>query len=97
MIEKNDYEKLDECLNSYLNNIKDRELIVLGCTHYPVIKDQIQNYLKDSIILNMADNINISSGEKNSIELYFTHIDNTILNNVNKIMKSYNYSIKNIE
>ena len=97
MIEKNDYEKLDECLNTYLNDLKDRELIVLGCTHYPVIKDQIQNYLKDSIILNMADNINISSGEKNSIELYFTHIDNTILNNVNKIMKSYNYSIKNIE
>lgn len=97
MIEKNDYEKLDECLDLYLNDLKDRELVVLGCTHYPVIKNQIQNYLKESIILNMADNINISNGKKNNVELYFTHIDDIILSNINKILKSYNYSIKNIE
>ena len=97
IIEKNQYDKLDECLEMYLNNLKDRDLIILGCTHYPIIKNEIQNYLKDSTILNMADNISILNGEKNSVELYFSYIDDTILNNINKIMKPYNYLIKNIE
>ena len=97
MIESNNYEKLDECLDLYLSNLKDRDVIVLGCTHYPVIKNQIQDYLKNSNIINMADNISISNDGKNNVELYFTYINDTIKDNIKSIMKSYKYSLKNIE
>ena len=97
MIENNDYDKLDECLDLYLSNLKDREVIVLGCTHYPVIKDKIQDYLKNSNIINMADNITITNTGKNNVELYFTYINDTIQSNIKSILKSYNYSLKNIE
>ena len=45
-IETNNTKKIDEVLNHYLIPYKDNRIdaVVLGCTHYPLIKDKIQSY-----------------------------------------------------
>ena len=72
IIENNNYDKLNDCLKLYLSDLKDRDLIVLGCTHYPIIKNKIQKFLSNSIIIDMSDNISISNDGKSSVELYFS-------------------------
>ena len=52
-IENENNEEIDLILNKlltyYMN--KDINAVVLGCTHYPIIKDKIQEYFKDAVII----------------------------------------------
>jgi glutamate racemase len=52
-IESENNEEIDLILNKlltyYMN--KDINAVVLGCTHYPIIKDKIQEYFKDAVII----------------------------------------------
>lgn len=52
-IENNDINKIDKILNKYLNKYKDYNIdsIVLGCTHYPIIKNKIKKYFPNSKII----------------------------------------------
>ncbi len=52
-IEINDKKKIDEILNINLIKYKDYNIdsIVLGCTHYPIIKNKIQKYFPNSEII----------------------------------------------
>ncbi len=45
-IEMKDDKRIDALLSKYLISYKDKKIdvIVLGCTHYPIIKDKIQKY-----------------------------------------------------
>lgn len=58
-IENNDSLKIDKLLKKYLNEYLDKNIdsIVLGCTHYPLIKDKIKNIFNKS-------NIDIIDGNK---------------------------------
>ena len=97
IIENKRYDELVFYFNSYLSDLKDRDILVLGCTHYPIIKDRIQNYLPNCYILNMSDNIcGISNIGNNSINLYFTKLNDIIISNVHDIMNNIDYSIKEI-
>ena len=93
IIESNDISKIDDCLEEYLNNLKDCDLIVLGCTHYPLIKNNLNKYFNDKVkLLNMADclpKVDLVETHKN-IELYFSKLDYITKNNIDKIIK-YNY------
>jgi len=52
-IERKDTKEIDEILDKYLIPYQNKKIdaIVLGCTHYPLIKNRIQKYFKDSIII----------------------------------------------
>ena len=43
-------------IETYLKNFKntDTDVIILGCTHYPLLKPQIARYLKDACIVDSA-------------------------------------------
>lgn len=100
LIESNNLDNLDECIPYYLENLNDRDLIVLGCTHYPIIEDKIKTYLKNNIkLLNMAECIlgNFSNDYKSSVELYFSKLDSITINNIKNIMDIDEYSINLIE
>lgn len=58
-IENNDSLKIDKLLKKYLTEYLDKNIdsIVLGCTHYPLIKDKIKNIFNKS-------NIDIIDGNK---------------------------------
>ena len=52
-IENNDNKKIDKILDNYLNKYKyyNIDSIVLGCTHYPIIKKKIKKYFPNSKII----------------------------------------------
>ena len=95
-IENNDYEKLDELLNIYLKNVKS-EALLLGCTHYPIIKNNITKYYNgviiglDEFIVNVISNYKES---KYSLKLYFSKINDKLVNNVENILNMHNLDIE---
>jgi len=84
-IEKNDNIKIDSLLNEYLTPYKDKNIdsIVLGCTHYPLIKDKIQSYFKDAVIID--GNIGVAKRVK-----YILEINDLLGNNKGIIEYIYN-------
>ncbi len=84
MIENNKDIKLEECIND-----KKYDYVLLGCTHYPLIKDMIKNKTID-----LGDIIFLESNSgTGSIKLYFSKIDDNLLYNVSKILEDKKYSI----
>ncbi|MBE6139685.1 MAG: glutamate racemase [Firmicutes bacterium] len=98
LIESNNFSELENYYSYYLDNLKDRDLIVLGCTHYPIIKKEISEYLGNNIkLLDMAECINdIKNDGISRVELYFSKLDDKIVSNVNSILKDKKYIIKMI-
>lgn len=86
LIESGNIDKID--VDTYLSKIKSNN-IVLGCTHYPLIKDKI----KDRNVIDMADNIKLDSNNGNGeVNLYFSKLNNDVLNNI-KLFNMDKYNI----
>jgi len=79
LIENNKIDLIN--VDKHLDNINSNN-IVLGCTHYPLIKDRINRNCID-----MADNIKLNENKGNgSITLYFSKIDDKLMENVSRII-----------
>ena len=78
-IETNNEDKINSILHSLLDKYisMDINAIVLGCTHYPLIKDKIQNLFKNSVIID--GNIGVAKRVK------YLLVENNLLNNSNEI------------
>ena len=70
IIENNRFDELDGVLHKYLDGL-DIDALVLGCTHYPLIKDQIKSIINCDII-DMGEYIKISEGNTRSIDVFFS-------------------------
>ncbi len=95
-IENNNIDEINNYIHEYLNELKDREVIVLGCTHYPIIKEKIKEYFNNKIkLLDMSDCLSISNIEDSNkkIELYFSKINIEIENNIKKIIDDENIDV----
>lgn len=80
LIEESKIDLID--VDKHLVNIKSNT-IVLGCTHFPLIIDKINRECID-----MADCISLSENDGNgSIVLYFSDLNNKVLDNINMIIK----------
>lgn len=68
-IETENNDEIDSILNKlltyYMN--KDINAVVLGCTHYPIIKDKIKEYFKDAVIID--GNIGVAKRVKDLLEV----------------------------
>lgn len=84
-IERNDNKEIDSLLYNYLTPYQNKNIdsIVLGCTHYPLIKDKIQSYFKDAVIID--GNIGVAKRVK-----YILEINNLLGNNKGNIEYIYN-------
>lgn len=96
MIENN---KLDlSIIKNYCLQVLNYDILILGCTHYPLLINELKKYLSIPI-LNMAipllNSIEISNDTNFKLELYFTKIDTNLINNIQKIIKE-SYIIKEI-
>lgn len=90
IIESNDINKLDDVLEAYLSSTKDSEALILGCTHYPIIKNYIKKYFKKDIICldkYVVDIIKDMSETKNGLKLYFSKVDKMLIQNVQRILE----------
>ena len=98
MIENNHVDTL--IIKSYLKNYIDIDILVLGCTHYPLLINEFKKYLKDETkILDMGkilvNTIPLKNNSVSSIKLYFTKIDTVLEENIKKIIKT-SYTIEQI-
>ncbi len=89
IIEKCEFNKLDEILQEYMKSTFDSDALLLGCTHYPIIKEYIAKYFNKRIITfdeYLKDLITEDINDKGSIKLYFSYIDDNVLKNINNIL-----------
>lgn len=91
IIESGDYSNLDEVLNEYLKNANNTDSLILGCTHYPIIKEQIKNKIEKNIdIIDLgellAKRIEVKDSFKR-VDLYFSKKTENLDRNVNNILK----------
>ena len=73
-------DEMNDALNEYLNNKKVDNLI-FGCTHYPLLKDKIEEYLGNINYINMGDilaNKLKLDDEYYELELYFSSLNDNI-------------------
>lgn len=101
IIENNQFNKLDNTINKYLKNYKDKiDILVLGCTHYPIIKDNLNKYLGNNIeLLDMSNLLldKINNDSSSSISIYYSKLNATIIDNTKKILNIDNLNIQERE
>lgn len=97
IIESNNYNNLDLVLKEYLESTYDSDALILGCTHYPIIKEDIKKYFKKDIICLDTFVVDIVKGLKEStsnLKLYFSKVDNVLEENVKRILETDNIQIE---
>ena len=84
-------------IEKYLCDVKKQDVknIILGCTHFWLVLEEIQKYLNNVVIFDMgtilAQHFSITkSNDKLEVKVFFTYDNENIKNKVNKIL---NFSI----
>lgn len=89
-------QSLTDIIPKYMNIFKDKvDVLILGCTHYPIIEKELNDYLDSKIpLINMgtilADSLKLNNKEK-QIRLYFSKVNHTLISNIDKIIKEKYY------
>lgn len=78
-------------IKNYCLKIIDYDILVLGCTHYPIIEKEIKSYLNNKTsIINMANclvnSLNLTNNNSLKVNLYFSKLDDNLLENINSIL-----------
>ena len=101
IIESDNLDNLENILDTYLKEYKNKiDILVLGCTHYPIIYNNINKYLNNKIslldmsipLINKLSNNNISNNKK-SINIYYSKISDILINNTKRILNQDNINI----
>lgn len=97
LIENNDLENINTILDEYLKEYQNKiDILVLGCTHYPIIKEHINNYFDNkTAILDMSYPLleKLTEDSSSSINIYFSKLNNTIKENTKRILNLENINI----
>ena len=76
-------------LKEYLDKIPLNSNLVLGCTHYPILTNEILTLRPDLNLINMGkvlcDSLDLES-HKLKVRLYFSKVDRNLINNIEKII-----------
>ena len=90
LIENNKIEEIKRDIKNYAKYFKKSDALLLGCTHYPIVKKELTKYFKkdiitlDEFILEKVKDLKIS---KFHLKLYFSALDNKLINNVKSILE----------
>ncbi len=74
-IENDNYKTIENILNSLSNKYKNIDSLVLGCTHYSLIKNEIQKYFPKVVLLDGS--IGVANEVKRQVEINNLKSDNT--------------------
>lgn len=86
----------DNAVIEYLEELRGCKNIILGCTHYPVLKDVIAKYSSANLIdmgYCVSKYINITNEGKQKVTLYFSKLTDELTNNISNIL-DIKYNIK---
>lgn len=97
VIENNNLDNIDNILDIYLKEYKNKiDILVLGCTHYPIISNYINKYLNNKVkLLDMSKLLldKLSNDNKSSIDIYFSKLSNPLIENTKRILNLDNINI----
>ena len=93
LIEDNELTNINDILHEYLDRYRDIiDVLVLGCTHYPIIKKEINNVIGDDVvIIDMSKLITLSNNGKQNVKIYFSKINDNIIDNTVRIIGNSSY------
>lgn len=90
IIENNEILIREKDIIKELKKFKNKiDCLILGCTHYPLLNDVISNYLNIPLIdmgKCLVNSIEINNNNDSKIELYFSCLNDKIVENINKII-----------
>ena len=99
IIENNDLTNINNVINKYLKDYQNKiDILVLGCTHYPILIKELNNYFNNKVkLLDMSIPLleKIKEGTNSSIDIYYSKISGVLLKNTKKILEIDNINIKN--
>lgn len=100
-IEKNPQSDYHKVVCHYLKKYPDAKTIVLGCTHYQLLKETIQNHFLHPItIIDSSEELVRQLSFKNSplkIDLYVTKLTRRIQKNIATLLKNESYQLQKIK
>ena len=100
LIENNNLDNINNIIDNYLKEYKNKlDILVLGCTHYPIIKKDLDKYFNNKIeILDMSYPLldKLKEDSSSSINIYFSKLNNNIINNTKRILNQDNINIYKI-
>ena len=88
IIENNQIKEKEEEIINELVEFKDYDLLVLGCTHYPTLKNVIDKLDINTLDMGevLSNNIEIDNIGSGICELYFSLISVNLIDNINQIL-----------
>jgi glutamate racemase len=92
IIEQRKKDEYDYYIDYYLKELKKANIdaIILGCTHYPSLKENIENYLNIPCIdMGVLVSSTINESNNKGLELYFSLVNNDIIENVKELIGDY--------
>ncbi len=99
IIESNQIDDNKDNIIEELKEFKNKvDGLILGCTHYPSLNKIINDYLNVDLIDmgNILAKSLIIEDSYQQIDLYFSKIDDNVINNINNILTNVNYSINKV-
>ncbi len=89
IIENNKIEEEKENIVSELKEFSGCDTLVLGCTHYPILKDIIQNeiHVKTTDMGEcLLNELKITNNSEKKIKLYFSNLNDTLKESIENIL-----------
>ena len=88
IIENNLIEEKKEDIINELSCFKDRDILVLGCTHYPSLKEIINKMNIKTLDMGevLINKLKIDNTGNKTCELYFSLVSANLIQNINKIL-----------
>ena len=88
IIENNQINEKENKIINELNEFKDSDILVLGCTHYPSLKKVIDKMNIKTIDMGevLTNNLEIENVGNHTCELYFSLISSNLVKNINEIL-----------
>ena len=90
IIENNLIKEKERDIINELSVFKSSDILVLGCTHYPSLKNVINKLNIKTLDMGevLMNSINLTNNSKYSCELYFSLISVNLIDNINKILNN---------
>lgn len=99
VIEKGNGEEIRAVVKHYVAKAKKSDVLVLGCTHYPIVRNLIEEYYPKRIVTldeYLVDFFENCPESENSLLLEFTNINDKLKEQVKDILEKEDLNIKKV-